>query len=188
MIGNDVVDLIQSRHESNWQRKGFIEKLFTAEEQLLIKHDSNPEIMVWLLWSMKEAAYKIYNRQTKLRQYIPKKLICNILSNNNNYIKGQVTCCNNVYHTKTTILTDSIHTIAVSFLHDLNNVIEIENKNIFKDENAIPFLNSLQNTFKDVSISHHGRFEKVVTLIKKTDDKTNKIQLNDNFYSLYFVS
>ena len=167
MIGNDVIDLIQSRHESNWQRKGFIEKLFTAEEQLLIKHDSNPEIMVWLLWSMKEAAYKIYNRQTKLRQYIPKKLICNILSNSNNYITGQVTCCENVYHTKTTILTDSIHTIAVSFLHDLNNVIEIENKNIFKDENAIPFLNNLQNKFQDVSISHHGRFEKVVTVVKK---------------------
>ena len=168
MIGNDVVDLIQSRHESNWQRKGFIEKLFTAEEQLLIKHDSNPEIMVWLLWSMKEAAYKIYNRQTKLRQYIPKKLICIILSNNNNCITGQVTCCENIYHTKTTIFTDSIHTIAVSFLHDLNNVIEIENKNIFKDENAIPFLNNLQNKFQDVSISHHGRFEKVVTVIKNS--------------------
>jgi len=180
MIGNDVVDLIQSRHESNWQRKGFIEKLFTAEEQLLIKHDSNPEIMVWLLWSMKEAAYKIYNRQTKLRQYIPKKLICNIVSNNNNCITGQVTCCENVYHTKTTIFTDSIHTIAVSFLHDLNNVIEIENTGIIKDQYGIPYLNTLQNRIKDVSITHHGRFEKVVTIIKKNNRQNQQDSVLDN--------
>jgi len=180
MIGNDVVDLMQSRHESDWQRKGFIEKLFTAEEQLLIQHDSNPEIMVWLLWSMKEAAYKIYNRQTKLRQYIPKKLICNIVSNNNDYITGQVTCYENVYQTKTTIITDSIHTIAVRFLHDLDNVIEIENKNIFKDKNGVPFLNSLQNKFQDVSISHHGRFEKVVTLIKKNSRQNQQDSVLDD--------
>ena len=190
MIGNDVVDLIQSRHESNWQRKGFINKLFTAEEQLLIKHDSNPEIMVWLLWSMKEAAYKIYNRQTKLRQYIPKKLICNIVSNNNNYITGQVTCCENIYHTKTTILTDSIHTIAVSFLQDLNNVIEIENTGIIKDQYGIPNLNTLPNRIQDVSISHHGRFEKVVTLIKKNNRQNQQDLVLDKiiFRSMHLIN
>ena len=31
MIGNDVIDLQQSRQESNWQRKGFLEKLFTQQ-------------------------------------------------------------------------------------------------------------------------------------------------------------
>lgn len=164
MIGNDVVDLIQSRQESNWQRKGFIEKLFTAEEQLLIKHDSDPEIVVWLLWSMKEAAYKIYNRQTKLREYIPKKLICKLLSNNDNCITGQVTCDENVYYTRTTIQTDTIHTIAVGFLQDLNNVVEIENTGIIKDQYGIPYLNNVSYSLKDVSISHHGRFEKVVTI------------------------
>lgn len=165
MIGNDVIDIIQSRRESNWQRKGFIQKLFTANEQLMISNAPDPEIMVWLFWSMKEAAYKIYNRQTKRREYIPKKLTCSILSQDNNCIIGKVICAQNVYYTKTILLHESIHTLAVNSLEDLKNVIEIENKNIIKDNNGIPYLcNSLSNTFQDVSVSHHGRFEKVVTL------------------------
>jgi phosphopantetheinyl transferase (holo-ACP synthase) len=165
MIGNDVIDIAQSRHESNWQRKGFIQKLFTTNEQLLIAHSPEPEIMVWALWSMKEAAYKIYNRQTKIREYSPQKLVCSIISQYENCILGQVICCGYVYHTKTMVSKDSIHSIAVVNLHDLNKVIEIERKEIFKDNNGIPYLHdTVSNTFTDVSLSHHGRFEKVVTL------------------------
>lgn len=165
MIGNDVIDIIQSRHESNWQRKGFTEKLFTAEEQLLITNNPDPEMMVWTLWSMKEAAYKVYNRQTKIREYIPKKLVCTILSQSNNCILGQVIYGENIYFTKTIIDEENIHSIAVRNLWDMNNVIEIEKKSIFKDENGIPHLSdTFSNTLQDVSISHHGRFEKVVTL------------------------
>jgi phosphopantetheinyl transferase (holo-ACP synthase) len=165
MIGNDVIDIIQSRHESNWQRKGFLQKIFTPNEQLMISKAPDPEITVWLFWSMKEAAYKIYNRQTKRREFIPKKLVCSIVSQDDNSIIGKVNCDQNVYHTQTILLQESIHTLAVNSLDDLNNVIEIENRNIIKDNNGIPYLcNFLSNTFQDVSISHHGRFQKVVTL------------------------
>jgi phosphopantetheinyl transferase (holo-ACP synthase) len=165
MIGNDVVDLLQSRKDSNWKRKGYIEKIFNPEEQLYISNASDPEIMVWALWSMKEAAYKIYNRKTKVREYIPKKLNCFIESQNEILITGKVICSENTFHTKTILSNDFIHTVAVSFFDDLNNVIEIENKTIDKDKNGIPFLAAgLQNIAQDVSISHHGRFEKVVTL------------------------
>lgn len=165
MIGNDVIDLIQSRQESNWQRKGFTKKLFTPAEQMLIAQNSEPEIIIWLLWSMKEAAYKIYNRQTKIREFIPQKLTCTLLSITDDYSTGQVKCGETIYHTKTTITPDSLHTIAVSFLDHLKQVIEIEKKNIIKDENGIPyFSNSFSDKLQDVSISHHGRFEKVVTI------------------------
>lgn len=171
MIGNDVIDIKQSRKESNWQRKGFIAKLFTANEQLLIATATDPEIMVWLLWSMKEAAYKIYNRQTKIRQYIPKKLECTVDSEKKNCITGQVVCYQNLYYTKTTLSQDSIHTIAVICAEDLKDAIEIPNKNIIKDANGIPYLESAsKNTFQDVSISHHGQFEKVVTLKKSNSN------------------
>lgn len=164
MIGNDVIDLMQSRRESNWQRKGFLEKVFTSDEQLLIANDPEPEIMVWLLWSMKEAAYKIYNRQTTIREYLPKKLACTILSKDSNHASGQVTCIENTYPTKTTITKDNIHTLAVSHIGNLENVIEIENKGIVKDENGVPHFPTVQNIIQPVSISHHGRFEKVVTI------------------------
>nr|WP_199002905.1 4'-phosphopantetheinyl transferase superfamily protein [Flavobacterium sp. ASV13] len=165
MIGNDVIDILQSRQESNWQRKGFIQKIFTPEEQLIISKTTNPEIMVWQLWSMKEAAYKIYNQQTTIREYIPQKLICSIASQNDNNATGIVTCFENVYYTKTTLSKNYIHTIAVSILDHLNNVTEIERKSILKDKNGIPYLLTSQNTIQYVSVSHHGRFEKVVTIL-----------------------
>ncbi|GGF06144.1 4'-phosphopantetheinyl transferase family protein [Flavobacterium limi] len=165
MIGNDVIDIQQSRQESNWQRKGFLEKLFTAEEQFFIQQDPNPEIMVWVFWSMKEAAYKIYNRETKRREYIPKKLICKIVSLDNNCITGQVSCGENSYHTKTAISDDSIHTIAVRCFSNLNNVFEIDKTQIFKDQYGIPYLSNGGKSAKDVSVSNHGRFEKIVTII-----------------------
>jgi len=165
MIGNDIIDIKQSRRESNWQRKGFIQKIFTTQEQLLISNAQNPETMIWMLWSMKEASYKIYNRKTKLRIYIPQQFVCAITSQNHDCVIGKVNCHENVYYTKTILTQESINTIAVNSISDFNNVIEIENKNIVKDENGIPYLiNSFSNTIQDVSISHHGRFEKVVTI------------------------
>lgn len=165
MIGNDVIDILQSRKESNWRRKGFIEKIFTPQEQLLISKAANPEIMVWMLWSMKEAAYKVYHRETKIRAYNPKKLECHIESQNKSAFKGKVICCDNTYFTKTILSNDSIHTIAVSVLENLKMVVEIKNKSIVKDQNGIPYLSlSLQNKIQDVSKSHHGRFEKVVCI------------------------
>ena len=76
MIGNDIIDLALALKESNWKRKGFLDKIFTKNEQLLILNTQNPEVMVWNLWSRKEAAYKIYNRQTGIRGYFPLQLEC----------------------------------------------------------------------------------------------------------------
>lgn len=167
MIGNDVVDLWQSRQESNWQRKGFLEKLFTNQEELFIHHHLDPEIMVWLLWSMKEAAYKIYNRETKIRSFIPKDLICSNLSfTSQNCIHGQVHCHGYQYYTKTYLDNEHIHTIAAKKLNDLGNAVEIENKNILKDQHGIPYLQISPGKFQDVSISNHGRFEKIITILK----------------------
>ena len=162
MIGNDLIDLIQSRRDSNWQRKGFLEKIFTAEEQMLIKKDGNPEIMVWMLWSMKEAAYKIYNRKTKIREYIPKKLQCTLHVQNTKFIFGQVNCGEDIYFTKTIVSRESIHTIAVATFEHLNHVVEIKNSNIIKDQNGIPYLINISKTPQDISLSHHGRFKKTV--------------------------
>ncbi len=171
MIGNDVIDLKQTRVESNWQRKGFLQKLFTLDEQLLIATSSNSEMTVWLLWSMKEAAYKIYNRQTSLRKYIPKKLICTIIYHNNTIASGHVFCEGRTYYTKSYLSPNSIHTMATALLVDLDRVVEIEKKNVIKDSNGIPYVVTEPGKKRQaVSISHHGRFEKVVAI---ETNKTN---------------
>lgn len=76
MIGNDVIDLHLSYLESSIDRKGLLVKLFTAREQCFINEASNREWMAWLLWSMKEAVYKIVNRETCRRFYAPLLFIC----------------------------------------------------------------------------------------------------------------
>ena len=92
MIGNDIIDLSFARLESNWQRTGFLEKQFTANEQKLILTAKNSFILVWKLWSMKEAAYKIYLQQNETRFFAPKKFDCLLKSGEKGlvYFKDQI--------------------------------------------------------------------------------------------------
>ncbi|RZM18358.1 MAG: 4'-phosphopantetheinyl transferase superfamily protein, partial [Pedobacter sp.] len=53
MIGNDIVDLLQASKDSDWNRKGYLDKIFTEEEQFLIASEMHSSLVVWLLWSMK---------------------------------------------------------------------------------------------------------------------------------------
>ena len=76
MIGNDIIDLSVAKLESNWQRIGFLEKQFTEKEQQLILTASNPFVLVWKFWSMKEAAYKVYAQENEMRFFAPKKFNC----------------------------------------------------------------------------------------------------------------
>ncbi len=78
MVGNDIVDLIETKKTTNWQRPRFLDKLFTLKEQELIKSCKDSFLMVWRLWSMKEAAYKLYTQLYPSRFYNPKGFACDI--------------------------------------------------------------------------------------------------------------
>lgn len=161
MIGNDIVDLALAKKESNWQRKGFLNKIFTQKEQLLITNADNPEIMVWNLWTRKEAAYKIYNRQTIIRGYFPLQLECFFESET----LGTVYCNGNSYHTETKISDESIYTIAVVEKEYLMQIKDLNLDAKICKTNGIPFIiEEFTKMEKPVSISHHGRFWKGITL------------------------
>lgn len=161
MIGNDVVDLVAAETESNWQRKGFLQKMFSLDEQQIILSSDNPKIMVWVLWSMKESAYKIVNRNTGLRAYIPHLLHSGDINTEGQDIIGQVSYHNNIYFTKTTKCDNALHTVAVSNLKYVDNIKEIANATVVKDERGLPYM--IENGLRiPVSKSHHGRFTKVV--------------------------
>ncbi len=110
MIGNDIVDLKMAAFESNWKRPRFLDKVFSNEEQWLILNSENQSQMVWLLWSMKEAAYKIYVQQYGERIFNPKKLRCELVSKS----EGLVNFNGNQYVTKSEIDDDFINTLAYS--------------------------------------------------------------------------
>ncbi|WP_316768921.1 4'-phosphopantetheinyl transferase superfamily protein [Pedobacter frigiditerrae] len=174
MLGNDIVDLDKANTESNWKRKGYLDKLFSSNEQQEILSSSNPETMVWLFWSMKEAAYKIVNRETLERFYSPKKF--DVTSNGND---GTVTFEGKTFYTKSEIKDNLIHTIAAAKAENLNHIqtaflanaddylsdfnSKSEHFSLEKDANGIPNLVDKTNgKIHFASVSHHGRYLAVV--------------------------
>lgn len=162
MIGNDVVDIQLARLESNPERKGYMDKIFTPAEQDCILQYYDKEIMLWVLWSMKEAAYKAYNRQTGHRAYIPLKLECHITSIGYD-IKGYVCCNDTVFITRTTVEDEIITTIAVLNL-PFNKIKVFNNVNVIKDNFGLPYISTITDNIV-ASVSHHGRAEQIIGLI-----------------------
>jgi phosphopantetheinyl transferase (holo-ACP synthase) len=161
MIGNDIIDLDLARKESNWKRKGFLEKIFSADEQGLIHNDSNPELMVWNLWSRKESAYKIYNRLTGIRGYFPWLLQCSYENKN----LGRVVINDFVFYTRTEIMDNYIYSIAVSETAVFDKIKPLETAENIKKENGIPYIIDLaSNIIQPVSITHHGRFKRIISI------------------------
>ncbi|MBL4605457.1 MAG: 4-phosphopantetheinyl transferase family protein [Flavobacteriaceae bacterium] len=108
MIGNDIIDLRFAETESNWQRKGFLDKQFTSREQVVIKSSEDPFMKVWQFWSMKEAAYKIYTQLTEERFFAPKKFECELTSGS----KGIVCFQNQKFYTTSILNRTYIFTVA----------------------------------------------------------------------------
>lgn len=158
MIGNDIIDLALAKVQSNWKRKGYLDKIFTTQEQLVIFNSDNPESMVWNLWSRKEAAYKIFNRQTGIRAYNPIQFECF----GSKEIIGRVHAFDIVYFSKTEITTEYIHTICVTDKADFDALIELFSPEEIVKINGLPHN---KTTLKPASKSNHGRFERLITLI-----------------------
>lgn len=163
MIGNDIVDLALARKESNWKRKGFLDKIFTESEKLLIYSAVNLEIMVWNLWSRKEAAYKIYNRETGIRGYFPLEFECLDIEIIDYIYFGKVAIRDRVYFTKTIITSQFVNSIAVKNIQSFDTIKTLENRKNIKKNKGIPSYFEKDNLVRiPVSISHHGRFEQII--------------------------
>ncbi|MFC4209618.1 4'-phosphopantetheinyl transferase superfamily protein [Pedobacter lithocola] len=146
MLGNDIVDLTLAKVQSNWKRKGYLDKIFTDDEQNNILKSNNPDLMVWIFWSMKEAAYKIHNRKTGIRNFAPKSLSCTIHSST----YGEVNVEGDLYFTKTEISLKYIHSVSSPVFSHLDkitiNIYEAPD-NVFDYKSTEPGC-----------VSHHGRY------------------------------
>lgn len=164
MIGNDVIDLELARSQSNWKRKGFLEKIFTSNEQRLILDSADPELMVWAFWSRKESAYKIFNRQTALRLYNPKQFECSAMQYADGFHYGEVNNGGIIYHSRTEIHSRFIHTVVVENKDDFRVVDHCESGIEIRKRNNIPFMADAHGAFiKPISISHHGIYKRIVS-------------------------
>lgn len=182
MIGNDIVDLKQAAKDSNWNRSRFLDKVFTTHEQTIISSSVDHHQMVWLLWSMKEAAYKAYVREYKHVFFNPKRLECHLGLNN----EGVVNVDEKRYVTNSVLTSEYIHSTAMkikeesSEIHlfklsncNLSATIRMKiksyaalkyskNVDVFEIKKSIlgipnAYVNNKQ-IFKALSITHHGDY------------------------------
>ena len=158
MIGNDIVDLALAKKESNWNRQRFLDKVFTPLEQKRIQNFKNPEHIVWQFWTMKESCYKIQNRKSGERIFNPIQYEC---------FQNTVSFEDIVFYTKTQLTSDFIYTIATTSLDDFDCIFHLDNRENITKIDDFPFWNcNLKNKINPASITHHGRFEKLISLEK----------------------
>ena len=191
MIGNDIIDLGTARVESDWQRPRFLKKLFTVEERDYIQQADDPFRMVWLLWSMKESAYKAYLQNIPNRFFNPKRITCKLFDET----CGSVCIGSLKFYTTTEITGNRIHTIAKTHQNftSINEVFELSANDekclhdllsdallnmlaqryqlskteieIRKNGDGVPYAHAyeapLNSTF---SLSHHGKYGAYVIL------------------------
>jgi len=183
MIGTDIIDIAETKKMSNWKRPRFLETLFTLNEQELIQNSENKFTLVWRLWSMKEAAYKLYTQIYPSRFYNPKHFQCKINDMCSKVTYKDFECFVNSKITPQYIISEArlVHTEMISKCIKLPyNSYKIQSQNtkeallvfvseefkvlksklkIVKSEFGIP---SIYHNYKKlnvgISISHHGHY------------------------------
>lgn len=178
LIGNDLVDLRLAAIESNWRRKGYITKICTPEEQKLVLEAAMPDEMLWLIWTMKEAACKIVQRSTGIRKYEPLNFCCT-LNTQDIEISGMVNYFKDSFLIRSELQSTFIHSVAVSDIKDFDQLhLQYLKPGIaYKAEfNTITELYQLAGTPSGipelthqitgqkhaVSVSHHGDYLAVI--------------------------
>ena len=187
-IGNDIVDLNLAKTQSNWQRKGFLEKQFTKEEQQNINDSKNHFLKVWQFWSMKEAAYKCFTQKVAKRFFAPQKFEC-VLSSSET---GVVIFDDQKFYTTTFFNEFYVHTIAVNLearnINNKNNFLGVVDSNSLdkklklklsektgflpsaiekrKTVLGVPFFYQKEKLItQSCSISHHGNYGAFVFIL-----------------------
>jgi phosphopantetheinyl transferase (holo-ACP synthase) len=188
MVGNDIIDIFETKRISSstvgWERPGFVEKIFSSEEQTMISNSQDPFSTVWRLWSMKESAYKVYIQNGGERCYNPSKILCFIENSNlgnvsfNGLILKTITVKNEDYIFSTAITSNSEIKSKIIQLPDFDiskqstfirkqllidyatsYLLKYEDLSIQKLVSGVPkiyFQNKPQNI--SISITHHGKY------------------------------
>lgn len=149
MIGNDIVDLKQESIQLYWKRGRYLDKVFTEAEQEFIALSENHHHMFWLLWSMKETAYKCHVQYHGTRFFNPKKLKCNYEISSG---LGLITIDEYCYHTITKHTDNYVYTEVSSNIDDIKSAIYKSEKPIYETQSRSLKLSLLQSISKQKQI------------------------------------
>lgn len=111
-IGNDIVDLKAPENKGKSRDRRFLARVFTPEEQAVIKEAIDPDAILWAIWAAKEGAYKALSKGDDLLPSIPRRYIV-IFSGENQHLNDRRANADE----EEIILTGEVHTPAgpVSF-------------------------------------------------------------------------
>lgn len=121
MVGNDIVDLDLADKEA-YRRERILEKVFTASEKLFLSQTEDPGTFLWVLWSMKESAYKLHFRKYLTRALNPFRFRCSFDRDDElgaqGRFRGRVEVGDQVYQTNSILSKDFVHTTAIDGRED----------------------------------------------------------------------
>jgi phosphopantetheine--protein transferase-like protein len=184
VVGNDIIDINETRRSSNWERSRFMQKVFTIKEQSIISASNDPFTTVWHLWSMKESAYKVFIQAGGNRFFNPTKIECRLDSSKNGQVQIDTTTLrtltsinsNYIFSTATTHNSDidtyifqitgmnskqQSNFIHQQLLNDFakNNSLNCVELLIQKTKKGVPIIYYKNKPLKkSVSITHHGKY------------------------------
>jgi phosphopantetheinyl transferase (holo-ACP synthase) len=183
MIGNDIVDLDIVLKENKATNLRYLNKICTENEIKTIQSSIDPNITLWRIWTIKEAAYKIINKSNGIRAYFPKKIETVFLSeteaevnspwgkisvvtipSNDHYIHSIASISDNPFFAgveKVYPESNPSESVRMFCLQDLVNKMNLESSVSLqiKTENNIPFVYLNEDKLPvNLSLSHHGRF------------------------------
>lgn len=169
MIGNDIVDLAKAKEESNIFRPRYLEKICNAEEIELVLSHLKPIDTFWRIWTMKESAYKAFQRKFNFKTFFnPLVFRCEFVDPE----LGNVVFNNHQLSTKTIQTPEFVYTEVVGFqskqrffgntsdlLMKLKTELNLKSLPEFTTSlEGLPVLNLLQKTLP-ISKTHHGNFQ-----------------------------
>lgn len=124
-IGNDIVDLNDPQAKSKENNLAFLSRIFSSAEQRLISESSAPHVMLWTLWSIKEASFKAAQKLLSNIRFIPKKFSCEIIeAKSARWLCYYNSACFNVHVTTT---SDYVHAVAVNDASFFLSAVLLEN-------------------------------------------------------------
>lgn len=184
MVGNDIIDINETKRSTNWERPRFLEKIFTLKEQSIITDSIDPFTTVWRMWSMKESAYKVFIQAGGDRFFSPTKIECRIdslkngrvkidstafktsTSINSNYIFSSAVTCDSGINTSIFQLPVNNNKQQSKFMQNQvikdfakNNALDCEDLHLLKTKAGVPTLEYKKKSLNiSLSITHHGKY------------------------------
>ena len=184
MIGNDVVDLDDPEGRAAARHPRFDGRVFDETERVLIEASPHPERTRWLLWAVKESAYKAARKEAPRTVFAPSRFVVRL--------DGDARACVTVgarrFHVDLVAGADHVHAVSrsagdppatlstvvarppeISVWSDsvrwlaiatLSRLLAVEPEDLaIRRDGRIPTLWIRgARSAADLSLSHHGRF------------------------------